>query len=257
MSDDQAAPAEEQDKPDAAVEAPETGQAETEAEEKPSVDLEDFSLTQIPEDAGREWFEDKYNDLRSSFTQKTQALAEQRKQVEAQIAFVEALRDPDHPSHKVALAQIGLELEDVEDDDDLDFDDESELEQRLAALEAEREQQAQSLAEQQQAEQLDSLLAERIDDLQRREGVEFNDDELSFLVNAGVANMTQDGPDIDGAYKTLKSILANRQKQWVESKTNAPRTPSGGVPAERELDLTDRSARLQAARERAEAALAE
>lgn len=254
MSDEPTAPADEQDQPTPTDEAPIEGQA-PEAEQVEAVDLDNFDLAQVPEDAGREWFEGRYRDLRGDYTRKTQELAEQRKQVSA---IVDAIRDPNHPQHSDVMDYLGLET--VEEDNDEYGLDEDEplgvLEQRLARLEAEREAQAQAIAEQQAESELEDYLEERISDLQRREGIdEFSEQELRLLVNAAVASPDSSGkPDVEGAFEALKGAYAAKQKAWLSSKT-APRVPGAGVPASAELDVTDRAKRLSEMERIAEAAM--
>jgi hypothetical protein len=259
--DEPTAPADEQDQPtptdDATpeVQAPEAEQAEAEVE---GIDLDNFDLAQVPEDADREWFEARYGDLRSDYTRKTQELADQRKQVSA---IVDAIKDPEHPSHAEVMDYLGLEFADDEDAEESEYDfDEgdplAEIRQEIAALKQEREQEQQFLSQQQQEAALEDYLESSITDLQRREGIdEFNDDELALLVNAAVAMPNEQGqPDIDAAYARFKGAFAARQKAWMGSK-RAPRAPGDGVPGSAELDVTDRSQRLSESERIAQAAM--
>lgn len=255
MSDDHTAPEEAPDTPTPTEDAPDTGQA-PEAEETEAVDLDNFDLAQIPEDADRQWFEEKYNALRSDYSRKTQRIAETRKQAEQKQAqadaIFEAVRNPNHPDHSRIMEELGLE--EVSDEPDDDFEDDPH-DRRLSALEQRLEAEAQAKAEQARAAQLEDILTDRIDTVQNREGIEFTPEELKFLVNAAAASPDDQGmPDIDAAYRDLKKVLATRQKSWLESK-KAPRSPGRGLPASRELDITNRDERLAQTAAAVEAAM--
>lgn len=255
MSDDPTGPTEEADNPTPENEAPDTGQAEATGNET-EADLESFDLSQVPEDADREWFESQVKNLRSDYTRKTQTLAEQRKQVQEERAFVEAVRDPSNPKHAEALEALGLELAGDDDDEPDDFDDEqpwSKLEKEVAALKAEREREQMTAQEQARAEQLENILVERIDEVQNAEGREFSDPELRFILNYETG---EDGlPDVQKGVEGLKQYLADQKKSWANSKKNPPRGPGGGVPGSRELDITDSATRQNLAAEVAAAAM--
>lgn len=257
MPDEPTAPADEQDQPIAEAEAPDV-QDKPEAEAGEAVNLDDFDLAQVPDDADRSWFEDRYKDLRADYTRKTQALAEQRSQVQA---VIEAAQDPEHPQHQEALEYLGLELaedDDYDDEDEFDDDPLGPIQQEIAELRAAEEARQEAYFNQQAEAQLEDYLESEITDLQRSEGIdEFSDAELRILVNAAVASPDPEGrPDVRGAYDALKEAYGSRQKAWLSSKT-APRAPGAGVPASAELDVTDRSARIDEATRIAEAAMGE
>lgn len=257
MDDPQQAPDEDQDQPTTPEDAPEGTAPEGEA----SPLDEDFDLSQVPEDADREWIATRHRDLRADYTRKTQALAEQRKQVEAELekaqqaqqaqAILAAARDPEHPQHRQALDYLGLEV----DDEDDDFEPDSGLERRLAALEAQRQQDSQRFAESQKQAQREALILERFDDARNKVGRDFDESELRFLLAYAESNPDEQGhPDVDAAVEQLKLLYGGEQKRWTSSK-KAPRTPGGGTPAERDVDITDQDARLAEATRIAEAAM--
>jgi len=253
MDDAPTAPDEDQDQPIAEADAPDTGQAETDAGEA-EVNLDDFDLAQVPESADRDWFETRYKDLRADYTRKTQALAEQRTQVQT---VIEAAQNPNHAQHQEALEYLGLELAEEDDtEDEYDDDPLAPIQQEIAALKQAEQQRAEMLNAQQAETQLEDYLEGEITDLQRAEGIdEFSEAELRILVNAAVSSPDQRGnPDVRGAYAALQEAYGSRQKAWLSSK-KAPRAPGAGVPGSAELDITDRSARLDEATRIAEAAM--
>lgn len=237
------APLEEEDQPEA-PEAPETDQPEGEQVED---SFENFDLGGIPEDADRDWFAERVKAFQSDYTRKTQAAAEARKQA---LTVLEAAQDPNHPNHAEVMDYLGFEVADDDLEQDEDEDDPlSPLEQRLAALEARDQQAAQAAQQAQQQEVYEDALVDRLETLQGVEGVEFTEDELALIVNAAQAIPDDEGlPNVEQAYKLLTGAYAKRQKAYLNGKKNAPRPPGRGVPASRELDISDPQARLDAAR---------
>lgn len=254
MADDQTGPAEEPENPTPENEAPDEGQAEPTGNEN-EADLESFDLSQVPDDADREWFESQVKNLRSDYTRKTQTLAEQRKQVQQVQEIIEAVRDPQHPKYAEAMEYLGLELADDDDDpDDFDADDPvAKLEREVAELRRERQQEQMTAQQQAQAEALENTLVERIDEVQNAEGREFSEPELKFILNYKAGD---DGlPDVRAGVEGLKEYLKAQRQDWANSKKNPPRGPGAGVPGSRELDITDSAKRQAVAEEVAAAAM--
>lgn len=226
--------------------APQEG-TPAEPQEDSGQSLEDFDLSGIPEDADREWFGAKYKGLQADYTRKTQAMAEERKQM---ATVIEAIRDPEHPSHEAVLSELGLTPETIEDD--TYEDEEPDLQSRIDQLEAkiaERDQMTQAEAAERAALE---HMAEQIELAQQASGREFDETELDFIAARAEANPDESGmPDVRGAIEALEGIYRKRQQDWAGSKS-APRTPGNGPTGQREVDLSNRDARLEYSAEVAE-----
>jgi hypothetical protein len=234
------APVDVQDKPDE-TEAPETGQAEESQES-----FTDFDPSEIPEDAGKEWFEEKYNELRAGFTQKTQGLAEERREAEQAQAIVEGLSNPELAPHYLKLlghdpndpnflGMLGYELADSDEDLDDDFLETGDprVDQIINHLQTQEAQRA----EEQQTAEVEEYIAEQIEGLEGEET--FDTDEIAFLRNYAESHQTARGlPDVEGGANLLKGIVSKRQQQWIDSKKTT-RPPGPGADAKRQVDLAN------------------
>lgn len=249
MSDETTTP----DVQDQSVESPDTPEVQPASENSENESsFDEFDLSSVPEDADREWFGKRVDAFQKDYTRKTQKLAEERTQASA---LVEAIRDPDHPAHEQVMSELGYQptrASEYEDDDYLQDDPDekiSALEQRLAAQE-----QQQQMARAQEA-QVD-YLAEEIESIQEREDVEFSEEEVDWIATYASVNPNPQGqPDVAKAHRALKGLYDQQQKRYLESK-KAPRLPGNGVPAMRDVDLSNREARIEYAEQVAEAALA-
>lgn len=253
MADD-VAPAE-QDKP-IESEAPDTGQATGEES------FSDFDPSQIPDDADRDWFEQKYNELRSGFTQKTQEFGETRREAEQLRQLRDALSNPQVAP--AVLAQLGYDERKILDmygyQPEEEPEDEPDLYDRLARVEGQLTAREQAEQQAQQAEAVTDYISGEIEKLEQKAAREFSAEEHQ-LIDAYARAYAQNGvPNVEGAYQLLSGITDSRQKQWIESKKTG-RPPGGGKPASRTVDLSketpeERRARMLARAEEAEASQA-
>lgn len=227
-------------------EAPDTGQAEGEES------FTDFDPSEIPEDADRDWFEEKYKELRAGFTQKTQEFGETRREAEQLRQFRDAVANPQVAP--AVLAQLGYTEKQIlemygyqpEEEDDDEFADPDQRIDRLEQTLAQREQADQA---ERYEEEVTDHIAGQIEQLEQKEGREFDPEEHQLLDTYARAYAVNGVPDVEGAHKLLSGILDSRQKQWLESKKTG-RPPGGGKPGSRTVDLSketkeERMARMQ------------
>jgi uncharacterized protein YciU (UPF0263 family) len=226
------------------TEAPETGQA-TEAQES----FTDFDPAKdIPEDAGKDWFEQKYNELRSGFTQKTQGLAQERQEAQELREFAEAMQDP-ATRDAILEQQFGYQFEDEGEEEFLDPEDE--LRNRVEQLEGHLTQQQQAELASQQENEVTEYVAEEIEALEKSQGkdFEFSPEELAFISTYAHTHPAQNGaPDVRGANDALNKILDQRKQGWIESK-KSPRRISQGTAAQKTVEPKDRGERMELALE--------
>ena len=210
--------------------------------------LDSFDLSQVPEDANREWLAQRHQQMTGSLTRKSQELAEQRRQV---AGIVQAIQDPEHPDHDAIVAELGLDTGTIlDDEDDLsdDYDDRIEkLEQQL--------QQRKEADEEAQLEQAEAQwISNALKDLEAEVGSEFTKEERSIVEAYAVSNRFDDGePDIKGGYERLNAAWDAKQKAYEKSK-RAPRGPGAGKSAAREQDTSTRQKRIELGAQVAEAA---
>ncbi len=252
---DDVAPAE-QDKP-IESEAPEDGQALGEES------FSDFDPSQIPDDADRDWFEQKYNELRSGFTKKTQEFGETRREAEQLRQLRDALQNPQVAP--AVLAQLGYDERKILDmygyqAEQEESQEEPDLYEQVARLEGKLTAREQAEQQAQQAEATTDFISGEIEKLEKKEGREFDAEEHQLL-DAYARAYAQNGvPNVEGAYKLLSGIYDSRQKQWIESKKTS-RPPGAGKAASRTVDLSketpeERRARMLARADEAEASAA-
>lgn len=214
-----------------ATEAPDTGQA-TGSEES----FTDFDPSQVPEDADREWFEKKYNELRAGFTQKTQGLAAERQEAERAQQVLQALSNPETAPDVLRALGYELEAEEAEESFTGPEDEIAQLKDEIAQIRQERQQETQTVQE-------ENELIEQIEGLEQQAGREFTDKEIRLL--SGRENAPQ------ALHNLLEEIVSERQKAFVESK-KAPRAATPGTPASKAADLSTEQGRLAAAAAAAE-----
>lgn len=244
MADD-VAPAE-QDQPIDAPEAPETDQP-TGGEESFT---DSYNPAELPDEA-RGAYEEAYKRLQGAYTQKTQSLAEERREAEQSRQMMAALQNPQ--TRAAVLQQFGIEM--VDDEDELP-DEEPDLYDRLERVEGQLTQREQAEQQARQQEAVTDFVAEQIESLEKSEDREFDAKEHQLLDAYAKAFPTPEGyPNVKGAYELLTGIVSERQKAWVESK-KAPRRPANGTPASQAADLSNPETRRQRMAEAAEAARA-
>ncbi len=187
-----------------------------------------------------------YNQLRGDYTQKTQALAEQRKEVEQEQQLLSALRSDDPDTQREALEFLGYEIpqEAAQEEDDY-VDPFDELRAEVTALREARDadQQAQQTYQQEQQEIND--LEKQFSALEQQTGREFSDDEVDMIAALSFSKRDDTGsPDVRGAYERLYSdFLTKQRSQWVGSK-KAPKAPQGQSGTET-FDFSNSDARVQ------------
>jgi hypothetical protein len=256
MSD--AAPAE-QDQPIDAPEAPETDQP-TGGDEESFTDS--YNPDELPEEA-RGAYEEAYKRLQGAYTQKTQTLAEERREAETATQIINALRNPNPQLRAATLAHLGIDeraalemygyqAEEQEPDEFTDPED------RIARLEQTLAQRQQAEQAQQQEAAVTDYIAEQIEALEGKVDREFEKEEQQFL-DAYARQFARNGvPDVEGAYKLLDNIGKSREKAVLDPKRNVPRVPGNGKSASRTVDLSkesneERKARMAEAVEQAAA----
>jgi hypothetical protein len=192
-----------------------------------------------------------YKQMQGAFTKKTQALAEERKALEAQIAeaqehreFIEALQQD--PETQRALYEQLAELADTwgEAEDEFEGIDpevanllraQAETQQKLEQMEQERQ------TERQQALNMHALDSDLSEITKLRNGTPLDDEELELL-----GQFIQ--PDENGvlralpAYQAMNKWFEKRQKQWIDGK-QAPAPPGQGQQGSRQFDFKDPDAR--------------
>ena len=237
----------------------EPGQAEAEEES-----FFDFDPSQVPEDADRDWLGNKYGEMRTAFTQKTQGIGETRREAEESQALIQGLRDPETMPHYLRL--LGVDLTDaetlrrfglsVEGDDEL-FDelDEPDPNERIGQLEqqiAQDRQEAEAAAE---LQALDNLADQELEAIEGQWDRKLAPDEDAFLRHQAESNPGQDGlPDYAAASKLLKGILSRGVEHELKRRREPGRGAPGGKPGGKTLDPSkdeDRLALGAAAAERA------
>lgn len=236
-------------------EAPDSGQAPSGSTEPPSFSEGSFDPNSLPDD-----LRPVYRQMQAAYTQKTQSLAQQRKEAEAAMAFMQALQDEENRVEALRelaeyvgadayLTAAGYEFE-GEDDEDPGFDQGPVTDPRLEEIVQWRDQ---LLAEQQETaliSEIESYTETEFDRL----GIE--DEGLRELVlgRATVYDLDENGmPQIQQAWNDVNALLDAQQKNWIKSK-QAPRGPVSGQPGqEEEYDFHDPEARQLALARRLEA----
>lgn len=228
------------------TEAPDTGQA-TESEES----FADFDPSEIPDDADKAWFEQKYNELRSGFTQKTQGLAEERKEAAELRQFAEALENDPAARNAWLRERHGYQFDDGEGEEEY-LDPEDELRARLERVEGAFTAQQQEYAQERQTSQALDEIAEGIADLEKSwgDGFEFEGKTLKAVQAYAEVHGPQAIPEIGEA---MRQIAEDGKQRWIDSK-KSPRRISQGTAANKKLDLDDREQRYKFFEEVAEEA---
>lgn len=258
------APSVEEDKPTEAVEAPDTGQAETGQEES---FIDSFNLDNVPADA-RPQVEALQKEWQGKYTQTRQAekaeVEEARRDAEQYEAIIDGLRDPQTRQQYLSflgisqdelLQAFGLEMVDEGGDPEFEEDDVF-RDPRVDALLAQKQQQEQEAAAEAQLIGEANYIDQELQVIEEQAKVEFDDEEASFLATYARSHPDKLGrADVRGAYKHLKGMLDKRQQKWIESRKDTnPAGATGGVPASPTVDLSTREGRIQAGREAAERA---
>lgn len=227
------APGPEPDQAEQAEAAPvENGQGAPDAE-KPEYFSDNFDPSQLPEE-----LVPAYKQMQGAWTQKTQALAEQRKEYEQAQALVHALQNPDTQAD--ALAALGFEpVDDDEPEPDPDPTEQMRSEwEQFKAAQAEQEQLQYLEATEQQ---IYSQITERTSHL----GEVPQTVKDAIFDHAIALSLTDDGEvDVAQAVKDFEDeVFGWAQKRYVESKRDAPQPPASS-PGAPKFDATDPKARV-------------
>lgn len=226
-----------------AVEAPE---ASAEGTEEPGTSADDDvdTFTDVDLDSLSEAERGRHEQMQADYTRKTQALAEQRAELESVQSFVTDLV-ADKPSEEQAAMQeqvfrslaerLGYQLEDGDgdDEDEPEADEAPEFrDPRVDAILAEREAEQQAKADAEHEKQLDKAetdIEDALKGLAAKDGVELSSDELDLLFDATLALPPVDGdkPDTAGAYKRLTTVLNVNKQRWIDSKKADPAPAPG------------------------------
>ena len=240
--------------------------------------IDSFDLDSV-DPAARPAVEALQKDWQGQYTQRRQAdrqeVAEARREAEQSQALIEGLRDPSTMPHYLRL--MGIDLADPqtlellgvqapgrggeEIDDELrqllEDGDENELEARLAAIEEERQTEAQEKEAAQVEEALDDLADTELEKIEGEWGRDLDEDEDAFIRHRAEANPGVDGlPDYEAAAAVLKGWLARREQQWAEQRSQPGRGAPGGRPGGKALDVNKPEERAEIGLASAEAALA-
>jgi hypothetical protein len=195
--------------------------------------------------------ETRYKSMQADYTRKTQELAEQRREAEAALEFVEALQD--ESTRENALRQIaefvgedfyltaaGFEA-DGEDTEDGEFSDEDFAvnDPRVDQLAAEWESYKRGQQEKEILHEIESFT----DGEMARLGIEDETEQQAVLSIAATLDLDSRGlPQIEAARGMLEELFNERQKSWIGSK-KAPRQPLQGSPADEKFDFSDEDER--------------
>lgn len=178
-------------------------------------------------------YKDRYENLRPEHTRATQEAAEFRR-------LTEAARKGDTD----ALDALGIPYETDEPDE---FEDPDEtLRREFEALKNEHQTAKQQSEKAQFEEQEAEYIANEIDALEKKAGVELDDDAVDFVIDRARANRAENGaPNVEQAFKGFTSVLDTHQERYLKSKNDAPKAPVGG-PGEEKFDPTNDDERLAA-----------
>ena len=253
---------EEQPGGDTADTGPDTGQPGGEAES-----FYDFDPSQIPQGTDPlEWAGQQYGEMRKAFTQKTQGIAETRREAEESQALIDGLRDPETAPHYLRLLgydlsdpavqqHFGISAQAAADELDSLLDDEPDTDDRVAALEAQLEQQKKEGETAAYEQALDDLADQELEQIEEQWGRKLSEEEDEIIRTRAERNPDAQGlPDYATAARVLKSILSNGVEQELQRRREPGRGAPGGKPGGKALDPSkseDRIALAAAAAERA------
>jgi hypothetical protein len=176
----------------------------------------------------------RFEDLQPQLTQAQQQNAEFNR-------LVEAARQ----GNTEALDALGIPYEAGEDDDEF-LDPDEQLRREFEELKNEhltaKQQAEQTRLEDQEAE----YIAGQIDSLEKKAGIELDDEAVDFVIDRARSNRGQDGrPEVEAAFKGFTSVLDTHQERYLKSKNDAPKAPVGG-PGEEKFDPANDDERLKA-----------
>lgn len=176
----------------------------------------------------------RFEDLQPQLTRAQEQNAEFQR-------IVEAARNGDTE----ALDILGIPYESQDDDDEF-LDPDEQLRREFEALKNEHLSAKEQSERAQHEEQEADYIANQIDALEKKAGIELDDDGIDFVIDRARANRGHDGaPNVEAAFKGFTSVLDSHQERYLQSKKNAPKAPVGG-PGEEKIDLSNDDERLKA-----------
>lgn len=197
--------------------------------------------------------ESRYKSMQADYTRKTQELAEQRREAENAMAWVEALQNEE--TRNDALRQLAEELgpevvaqaagfEVAQDtENELDFsqfeDDGTVADPRVDQLEAEWNAYKQAQEEQAILHEIESFTEQEMSRL----GIDNEAEQRAVLSIAATLDLDREGfPQIEQANQMLEELYGSKQKEWIGSK-KASRPPLQGQQGEETFDFNNEDER--------------
>ena len=196
--------------------------------------------------------ESRYKSMQADYTRKTQELAEQRREAENAMAWVEALSNEETRSD--ALRQLAEELgpevvaeaagfevaQDTEDELDFSqFEEPGVADPRVDQLEAELNAFKQAQEEQAILQEIESFTEQEMERL----GIGNEAEQRAVLSIAATLDLDREGfPQIEAANQMLEELYGSKQKEWIGSK-KASRPPLQGQQAEETFDFNNEDER--------------
>lgn len=232
--------------PEGAAEAPDNP-----AEESPSF-LDEYNVGEIADPEARAVAESYVKRVGGAYTRQRQADSQTVQEAQQYEEIVQGLMDP---AKAPAIAEaLGIDLGQAEETfpggEDFGFD-EADPNEIAAALRQEFQgalSQRDQALEAQQVEQAETVhIAEGIERLEDKSGLNFSEEEIDYLSEQ--AERIRDGqgnPDVGAAFRLLESLASNAQNRLIKRKTGVPRRMGKGVPANEKVDLTDETQRRAA-----------
>lgn len=236
-----------EDKPDTS-QAPSPEETSAPAQEtvtEPEYFSENFDPSTLSENEQK-----AYASMRKAFTQKTQELAEQRKQTQWQQDLITDLQSDDPEAKSNALkwmaengllteeqtAQVfGWEFEQGEGEEQAETDPTEQMRSEWEQFKAEREQAAQQAQQDALVARVDADAGEQLTKIAQDMGVkELPQRTQELLVSrALVAHVKPDGMlDVHAAFKELEEEWTERQRGWASSKETTSIQPGGEAATE-------------------------
>jgi hypothetical protein len=226
---------------DQPIEAP----APPENPDQPSGDQEpaslaDFDPSEIPENADREWFENRIKGFQADYTKKTQGIAEERREAEQAQQVISALRNPNPQIRAATLAHLGIDertaLElfgyQLEQEDD-----------ELADLDEIRDPRVDKLLQEWESEKANDELKDNFAaEVERLEGVEkreLSPKEQKALWRNVQGDLAAYGTaNVEEIWSEMKELYSDREKALLDPKRTTARPPGNGGSGSRTVDLS-------------------
>lgn len=209
-----------------------------------------YNPNAVEDEAARAELDKAYKQMQSDYSRKTAEISQTVQEADEYKQFVAALQDPNYRDE--ALKALGVELPAAADPE---FEDPTEkLSAELQEMREWKEQFEQSNQEAQYQSMEQDWMADQLETVEKRDGVEFDENEVKFLVAYSTSNRLADGaPDIASALQVMEDASKARQSRYVASK-KAPRKPGSGVAGSPSVDLNNQKERQALMAEVAEAA---